>query len=236
MKKWIKITLLSLLSLIVILAAAFLIYVSNYYHAVGVDKDVLANEKTITTDGKLTILTPSTPSETGFIFYPGGKVEHTAYLPMLEKLRQNGITCVLVDMPFNLAFFNSSAADKVFGKLPAIHNWYIGGHSLGGAMASNYASKHPDKIKGLVLLGAYIYGDIPPSNALTVYGSLDSVLDKSKISYTENVFVIEGGNHGQFGNYGAQKGDGTATISSEQQQQVTVEQIMKFIQSKDTSS
>lgn len=235
MKKWIKTTLISLLSLIVILAAAFLIYVSNYYHAVGVAQDVLANDKTITTDGKLTILTPSTPSKTGFIFYPGGKVEHTAYLHMLEKLRQNGITCVLVDMPFNLAFFNSSAADKVFGKLPAIQNWYIGGHSLGGAMASDYASKHPDKIKGLVLLGAYIYGDIPPSNALTVYGSLDSVLDKSKITYKENVFVIEGGNHGQFGNYGAQKGDGTATISSEQQQQITVDHIMEFIRNKDKS-
>lgn len=232
MKKWLKTSLISLLSLVLVLVVVFFIYVSNYYHAADVAKEALANDKTITTDGKLTILSPTTPSETGFIFYPGGKVEPTAYLPILEKLRQNGITCVLVDMPFNLAVFNSSAADKVFGKLPAIKNWYIGGHSLGGAMASNYASKHQDKIKGLVLLGSYIYGDIPPSNALTVYGSLDGVLDKSKITYKENVFVIEGGNHGQFGNYGHQKGDGTATISSEQQQKETVDHIVEFIKMK----
>lgn len=232
MKKWLKTTLISLLSLVIVLVVAFLIYANNYYHAADVAKEALANDKTITTNGKLTILSPTTPSETGFIFYPGGKVEPTAYLPILEKLRQNGITCVLVDMPFNLAVFNSGAADKVFDKLPAINNWYIGGHSLGGAMASNYASKHQDKIKGLVLLGAYIYGDIPPSNALTVYGSLDGVLDKSKITYKENVFVIEGGNHGQFGNYGHQKGDGTATISSEQQQKETVDHIIEFIKMK----
>ncbi|CAN7216126.1 alpha/beta fold hydrolase [Paenibacillus sp. LjRoot153] len=235
MKKWLKTTLISLFSLFLILAVAFLIYASNYYHAVDVSKDALVNEKTITTDGKLTILSPSTPSETGFIFYPGGKVEHIAYVPMLEKLRQNGITCVLIDMPFNLAFFNSNAADNVFGKLPEIKNWYIGGHSLGGAMASNYASKHQDQIKGLILLDAYIYGDIPPENALTVYGSLDGVLDKSKITYKENVFVIEGGNHAQFGNYSPQKGDGTATISSEQQQKETVNHIIEFIKRKDKS-
>ncbi|MNV99337.1 hypothetical protein D3C71_1946840 [compost metagenome] len=102
-------------------------------------------------------------------------------------------------------------------------------------MASNYASKNQDKVKGLVLLGAYIYGDIPASHALTIYGSLDNVLDKSKVNYKENVFVIEGGNHGQFGNYGNQKGDGTATISREQQQKETVDHIVAFIKAKDKS-
>ncbi|MNP47127.1 Alpha/beta hydrolase family protein [compost metagenome] len=135
-------------------------------------------------------------------------------------------------MPFNLAVFNSGAADEVYNKLPGIKNWYIGGHSLGGAMASSYASKHQDKVKGLILLGAYVYGGISPDDALTIYGSNDHVMDQTKVDYTPNVHVINGGNHAQFGNYGLQKGDGTATITREQQQDETAGLILDFIKSK----
>jgi hypothetical protein len=235
MKRWHKITLISIISLVIIPTAVFLIYVSDYYHADNVAVTTMANDKTITKDGSLTILSPSTPSDTGLIFYPGGKVEDIAYIEMLEKLSQNGITCVLVKMPFNLAVFDRNAADKVFGKLPKIKNWYIGGHSLGGAMASNYASNHQDNLKGLILLGSYIYGGISPADALTVYGALDGVLDKSKVDYTENVVVINGGNHAQFGNYGLQKGDGTATISSEQQQNEAAGKILEFVKMKNNN-
>jgi hypothetical protein len=235
MKRWHKITLISILSLVIILSAVFLIYVSDYYHADNVAVTAMENDNTITKDGSLTILSPSTPSDTGLIFYPGGKVEDIAYIEMLEKLRQKGITCVLVKMPFNLAVFDGNAANKVYGKLPQIKNWYIGGHSLGGAMASKYASKHQDNLKGLILLGSYIYGDISPADALTVYGSLDGVLDKSKVDYTENVVVINGGNHAQFGNYGLQKGDGTATISSEQQQNEAAGKILEFVKMKNNN-
>lgn len=232
MKKWLKITLISIISLVIILAVSFLLYVSGYSHADDVAMIVMTNDKTITTDGRLTILSPTIPSDTGLIFYPGGKVEDIAYIPILEKVRQNGITCVLVKMPFNLAVFDINAADKVYDKFPAIKNWYIGGHSLGGAMASDYASRNQDKVNGLILLGAYIYGGISPANALTIYGSLDGVLDRTKVNYTENLFVINGGNHAQFGNYGLQKGDGTAAISSEIQQKEAVDKILDFIKMK----
>jgi len=228
LKKRIKTIIISILSVIVLLAGAFFIYVSDYYKA---DDFVLQTMKSaeIKTEGNLTILSPTVPSEKGIIFYPGAKVEETAYLPLLEKLRQNGITCVLVKMPFRLAFFNSDAADDIFQKLPEIKQWYIAGHSLGGAMASNYASKHQDKLNGLILLSAYIYGDIPIEKTVTIYGSEDTVLNKSKIDYTENVFVIEGGNHAQFGNYGKQKGDGNAAITTDEQQEKAAETILSFI-------
>jgi len=228
LKKRIKRMIISILSVIVLLAGAFFIYVSDYYKA---DDFALQTMKSveIKTEGNLTILSPAFPSEKGIIFYPGAKVEETAYLPLLEKLRQNGITCVLVKMPFRLAFFNSDAADDIFQKLPEIKQWYIAGHSLGGAMASSYASKHLDKLNGLILLGAYIYGDIPIEKTVTIYGSEDTVLDQSKLDYTENVFVIEGGNHAQFGNYGKQKGDGNAAITTDEQQEKAVETIINFI-------
>ena len=120
-------------------------------------------------------------------------------------------------MPFNMAIFSVNAADKAFDELSGIDHWFIGGHSMGGAMASSYAAGHQEKVKGLVLLGAYIYGDVAPKDALTVYGTLNADLEKH-IDYTDNVVIIQGGNHAQFGNYGPQKGDGTATITAQEQQ------------------
>lgn len=103
------------------------------------------------------------------------------------------------------------------------------GHSLGGGMASNYASNHQELIEGLILIGAYVYGDYPTEDALTIYGSFNDNLEEN-IDYTENIVVIEGGNHAQFGNYGAQEGDPEATISDEEQQEITVEGILEFIE------
>ncbi|NTW09008.1 MAG: alpha/beta hydrolase, partial [Anaerolineaceae bacterium] len=40
--------------------------------------------------------------------------------------------------------------------------------------------------------------------------------------------VIEGGNHAQFGNYGPQPGDGTATISTAEQQSQAVDLMVQL--------
>ena len=119
----------------------------------------------------------------------------------------------------------------LFDKLSGVDHWFIGGHSMGGAMASSYAAGHQDKVKGLVLLGAYIYGDVPPQDALTVYGTLNADLEKH-IDYTDNVVIIQGGNHAQFGDYGEQKGDPKALISREEQQDIAVQAILSFIREK----
>ena len=41
--------------------------------------------------------------------------------------------------------------------------------------------------------------------------------------------IIEGGNHSNFGDYGHQRGDGEATISNEEQINITKQEIMDFI-------
>ena len=159
------------------------------------------------------------------IFYPGAKVEGAAYLPLLDQLRQTGVTCILVEMPFHLAIFDVNAAEDVMAQFPDIQHWYMAGHSMGGAMASQFASERPDEVDGLILLGAYLYGDYSPKDTLTVYGSLNQSVE----DYTENVVEIEGGNHAQFGNYGPQKGDLPAEITAEEQQAQTVAAITDFI-------
>src|SRR6056297_846346 len=160
-------------------------------------------------------------------------VEYIAYLPILEKIKnRSNIKCILVEMPFNMAIFDSNAANEIMSKYPDIKSWYIGGHSMGGAMASSFASNNKETFIGLILMGAYVYGDYPPKDALTVYGTFNTSVGE-KIDYNENIVIIEGGNHAQFGNYGKQKGDPDATISTQKQQDITVEAIKEFIKDED---
>ena len=202
-------------AVLIVLAGAFFWYVSDYYHAEGVALEVMAGEDGIEVRDNLTVLTPSYPTDTALIFYPGAKVEASAYLPLLDQLRRTAI-------------FDADAAGEVMEQFPEVKHWYIAGHSMGGAMASQYAAGHPVRVEGLILLGAYLYGDYPPADTLTVYGSLNQSVE-DKIDYTENVVEIQGGNHAQFGNYGPQKGDTPAAISAEEQQAQTVEAVADFI-------
>ena len=105
---------------------------------------------------------------------------------------------------------------EMLAQFPEYQHWYMAGHSMGGAMASQFAADHPDEVDGLILLGAYIYGSLNQSV-------------EDNIDCTENIVEIEGGNHAQFGNYGPQKGDLPAAISAEEQQKQTVEAIEAFL-------
>lgn len=231
-KKWLIAGGMVLL-LLAILVGAFFWYVSDYYRAEDVALQVLAQDSGITVQDNLTILSPSSPTDTAIIFYPGAKVEAEAYLPLLDQIRQIGVTCILVDMPFHMAIFDADAADQVMTQFPEFQHWYIAGHSMGGAMASKFASDHPDQVDGLILMGAYIYGNYPDEKTLTIYGSLNQSVE-DHIDYTENIVEIEGGNHAQFGNYGPQKGDLPASISAQEQQAQTVAAIEEFLQSADS--
>ena len=56
------------------------------------------------------VFSPNEPA-VGLIFYLGGKVENTAYAPLLHDLAADGILCVLVKIPCNLAVLDMNAAD-----------------------------------------------------------------------------------------------------------------------------
>lgn len=230
-KKRLKIVALTFLACVVLFFGGFYVYTLDYYRADdGAVAAMAYADVAIESTAGTTIFYPSPDKDidTAFIFYPGGKVEAAAYAPLLRQLTTEGITCVLVKMPFNLAVFNISAADNVYSLLPEISHWYIGGHSLGGAMASSYVGKGSDKLSGLILLGAYPVNssELP---TLAVYGSEDIKLDQSKLVLVKDVAEIMGGNHAQFGNYGEQKGDGTSTITREDQQAQAVAVMLSFI-------
>ena len=177
---------------------------------------------------------------TGIIFYPGGLVEYQAYLPLMEKLARRGAFCILVEMPFDFAFFDYRAAGRFIELYPQINKWYMAGHSLGGAMAASYVSRHTEDFEGLILLAAYSTHNISDSKlkVLSIYGSKDGVLNKAHYQkYRKNLppvgqgfreIIIEGGNHAQFASYGAQKGDYMSEITPDEQQEKTAEEIAEW--------
>ena len=166
----------------------------------------------------------------GLVFYPGAKVEFSSYSPLMHKLARNGILCVLVEMPANIALFYTEAAKGIPEQYPEIDTWYIGGHSLGGSAAAMYAQEHPDDFDGLLLLASYSTVDLSETelNVISIYGENDLVLNRK--SYEKNrshlpepvwELVIPGGNHAQFGSYGEQDRDGAAEITAKEQRAVT---------------
>ncbi len=137
-------------------------------------------------------------------------------------------------MPFRLAVFGVNKADHVMKQYDYDH-WYIGGHSLGGAMAADYASKHGSELCGVYMLAAYPVKPLDEkTTAIIIYGSEDGILNMERMAEAKQYLpvgsrkhIINGGNHAQFGNYGKQDGDGNAVISSDEQQQRTVEYILQ---------
>lgn len=221
--------------MILVFSMAFLIYVLQYYRADEEAHVALEPDETVSvkeTDYGWLFDGPS--EDDALIFYPGGKVEETAYAPLLKDLARQGMDVCLVRMPFHLAVFGANKANDVMAQHD-YPRWYIGGHSLGGAMAANYAAEHGEQISGVYMLASYATKPLNENTRATViYGSEDGVLNMTKLEegnqYLPNgskTYVIEGGNHAQFGNYGIQAGDGDALISAEEQQRRTVELILQ---------
>lgn len=237
----VKVTLVSILAVVAVLAGAFYIYTQNYYHADQTAVQAISTGDGVTvtqSEGMITFLPDGRQAETGFIFYPGGKVEYTAYAPLMHSIAKAGVACLLVKMPFNLAVFDINAADRVIPTLTQVKTWYIGGHSLGGSMAATWCASNPTKCKGLILLGSYTASDLSKTGlkALAIVGSEDKVINrdsfeksKLKMPADSQYLEIKGGNHGHYGDYGEQKGDGMATITPEEQQALVAAAVAKFM-------
>lgn len=197
----------------------------------------------VTTPHEWLVFTPTAQSPTvGFIFYPGGLVPPAAYAPYGRAIAEAGYLVVIPPMPLNLAFFAADVADEVTAEFPAITQWAIGGHSLGGSMAAQYAAQNPTAVAGLVLWASYPAGNADLSQqglaVTSISGTQDGLATAADIEASRpllpasTVYVpIEGGNHAQFGFYGPQSGDNPATIApAEQFSQVTAATVALLAQ------
>lgn len=223
-----------ILIIILILIIGFSVYyVNDYSHS---DSTALSyingSENVSVTHASNGLFIDGKGNDTALIFYPGAKVEYSAYLPLMNQIAAQGVDVYLVQMPFNLAFFGQNSADDIIKNSNYSH-YIMSGHSLGGVAASGYASKHD--VDGLVLLAAYPSEEIDKPT-LSIYGSEDKVLNIKKYNESKSLIkgnftehIINGGNHAQFGNYGLQKGDDNAGINSTLQQNETASEIINFI-------
>ena len=184
----------------------------------------------VTTEPWLSFAPTAAPPQTGLIFYPGGRVDARAYAPAAQALAAQGYQVVIVPMPFNLAVFGINKAAAVIAAYPNVRTWGIGGHSLGGSMAANFAAKHPNAVHGLTLWASYPASSDSLSTrndlaVVSIYGTQDgialpdTVLAARPLLPAATVWVaIEGGNHAQFGWYGPQSKADVAAISRDAQQ------------------
>ena len=230
--------LVSISAILLVFVIACGIYLGDFYHAdmERIEAFSCENEVEMKTEENGNLVFEPEEIRNGFIFYPGGKVEHTAYIPLMKALASEGTLCILVEMPFNLAVFDINAADELQEVYPEIEEWYIGGHSLGGSMAASYLSEHSDSFEGLILLGSYSTADLSQLDldVISVYGSEDLVLNREKYESNKSnlpsdfeEIIIDGGCHAYFGMYGAQDEDGTPSITNEEQIHLTVKAIVQ---------
>jgi hypothetical protein len=212
--------------------------------AVGADADVVVEQRDrgyVLRDAD----PPADPERVGLVFYPGGRVDPDAYRWTLAPLvARTDVRVFVPTMPLNFAVFDPGRAGGVIGSDPAVERWYVGGHSLGGAMACRFAADNPGQVHGVVLAAAYCAesDDLPGTglSVLAVSGSRDGVIDRGALAdFRERApdgatFVrLSGVNHSQFGAYGGQPGDRPATVGDREARRLLTDALVRWFRARD---
>ncbi|MBC7846498.1 MAG: alpha/beta hydrolase [Flavobacterium sp.] len=225
-------------------SAAFVFMFWQFYsfQSKGVDESLLQNSKTVKVEESSDFYTfkPEKECKQVLIFFPGAMVEPKAYVPLCRKIADNSINVYLIKMPWRMASqgYNLPKENRLFADTS--ETYILAGHSLGAKMAAQFVYENPRLIDKLILIGTTHPRDISLANStipiMKIYGSNDGVANeesiiknKYKLPTTTKFVKINGANHSQFGYYGFQLGDNSATISREQQQAETLQHIIGFI-------
>ena len=224
---------------IIVLAGAFFSfnYFINYYGYGSYAKKALKGSDDVSVSNTDDIWFFDGPgTDRAFIFYPGANVATEAYAPLMQMLAAKGTDCFLVGMPLHCALFGKDRAALVTERY-SYDEYIIGGHSLGGVAATEYLSAHPDDFSGEILLASYPTIKISDDKKfLSILGSNDGVINTKKYeackknwpSRNSHDYLIFGGNHAGFGNYGKQDGEEDATIKQKTQWRQTVSAIEEY--------
>jgi pimeloyl-ACP methyl ester carboxylesterase len=202
------------------------------------DPDVAVVER----DGGYVLRDPDPDGDrTGLVFYPGGRVEAAAYLPALAPLVERTDVRVYVPrMPLRLAVVDPGRAGSVrTGE--DVTATYVGGHSLGGAMACRYAATVDGRVRGVVLLAAYCVDDVSGTDldVLTVTGERDAVTDEQRLAASRDLvppdaqFVeLAGFNHSSFAAYHGQPGDDPQTVSDAEARRRLADVLVEYFRNR----
>ncbi|WP_083936366.1 alpha/beta hydrolase [Nocardiopsis ganjiahuensis] len=195
-------------------------------------------------DGSVVIAPAEDPSGVGVVFYPGARVEAEAYAAAWAPVvARSGATVVVPDLRLNLALFDPARGESAVEAAPGISEWYLGGHSMGGAFAAQYLGSGDGDVEwaGLVLWASYPtessgLAERDDLGVLSVAGGNDGVLTADEMAerapyLPENAVteVIEGMNHAQFGAYGEQSGDSAPELTDEEAHEALAEVTGDFL-------
>ncbi len=246
--KWVFIV---IVILVIVMAIAFKSYTGNYYRAdsniINVAKNLFDDSVHSYSNKNGTVFIPvNQKPKAVIVFYPGGKVEYTAYSSLMYAIAAKGYCCLLPKMPENLAFFRIDAANKITQgyekdkELVQDIDWYLAGHSLGGVAAATYLGDmlEENSYAGIILCASYTTTDFSNNDIrlLSILGSEDKVINMDNYEDSKKLWpedseeiVIDGGIHSFFGSYGIQSGDGTPDITNEAQINFTAQTIDNWI-------
>ena len=194
----------------------------------------------VTQEPWLTFSPTKSNLKTGFIFYPGGRVDPRAYASLMKSIASDGYLVVVPEMPINMAVFNSNIADEIIADYPEIDRWVIGGHSVGGVAAAQYTDKHPEMIDGLAIWASYPADSTDISDleipAISIYGSREERVNDASIGERKHLLPedtlyirIEGGDHHQFGSYEINPDDHLATINRASQHEQIIQATLELL-------
>ena len=238
-----------IISLLLLIVAGAALYLKLATYSATSDVTTIIKEHqdnvTIKEDKLAWQVTPSKADKQALpavIYYPGGLVKPDSYVPFALKFAEGGYPVYIAKMPLNLAVMKANKADQIIEHYH-LTDFVIGGHSLGGTMASRFANTTTNSgLKGVFFLASYPdeKGELISKNlpVLSIKGSQDGVLNaenyetaREYLPSTTQYDIIEGGNHGQFGNYGEQEGDKSASISSDMQQTKSSKLMLEWLAS-----
>jgi hypothetical protein len=226
------------------------LWLANSYRTQGVDPAALESDAAVkVVDGAAMLnLSPvAAKSDVALIFICGSGVAAEAYVPLLRPVAEAGYAVSIVKLPYRFAPLEShrqAAVDRaldVIATHPRMRRWVVSGHSLGAALACRVVQSDRKELSGLVLVGTTHPKEEDLSSlampVTKVYGTDDGVAPPERMFANRGLLprhtrwvAIEGGNHSQFGNYGRQLFDGTASISREEQQAATRAALLEMLE------
>ncbi|MFD7023644.1 alpha/beta hydrolase [Promicromonospora sukumoe] len=204
---------------------------------------------TVTESATSVTLAPAGEADgTAVFFQPGAKVEARAYAAVLRPLAEEGHPVVIAKQPLAVAFLAGGAFDAARDQVPGAERWVVGGHSLGGVVASAEAASDaeaPDAggiapVVGLLLYASYPAEDLSGLTVAvqSVSASRDGLATPAKIEAAREVLpadtrftVLDGAVHAFFGDYGPQPGDGTPTITHDAARSAISSVSAQFVES-----
>jgi pimeloyl-ACP methyl ester carboxylesterase len=198
---------------------------------------------TLTESADGVVLAPKHPNGTGIVYLAGARVDPAAYADKLSGIVDAGVTVVIARPILNFAIFEFRPLSTFEGLAAnsGVTRWYVGGHSLGGVRACQYAADaeaHPSTrgtIAGVIFFGSYCavdlsHTDLPVLTLSATRDGLSTPADAAPLLPTDAQLVkLPGADHAQFGNYGAQSGDNPATASDAQTKREITDAVLAFL-------